>query len=76
MDGATKNDEHELFAAAWGILALLGEDLGTCCQHRGGKDKPSPGHIKSNPFLAPRMDFWALGTLLNLGCASLLIPSC
>lgn len=29
MDGAMKNDEHEALAAAWGIMAMLGWDLGT-----------------------------------------------
>lgn len=43
MGEATKNDELEPFAAALGVLSLLGEDLGTRCQHRGGKDRSSPG---------------------------------
>lgn len=43
MDGTTKNDELEPFAAALGVVSLLGEDLEDFCQHRGGKDRSNPG---------------------------------
>lgn len=82
MDGATKNDEHEPFAAALGVLSPPGGGFGDSLAARWWEGQIHPWavmycswHIKSNPFLAPRMDFWALGTSLHSGCASLLVLS-
>lgn len=71
MDGATKSDEHEPSSAALGVLSLLGEDLGTRCQHRGGKDRSSPGQSWLVAGTVNQIPFWHPGWIsgpLGLRC--------